>query len=102
MVISAPYKAYSGKFIPEHVPYFGGLWEAAVKSMKKHFRIVVDVKLTFEELITILAQIDGCLNSRLLTEVPEAEDGIEALIAGDFLIGHPAEALLDPLPHFSQ
>jgi len=24
------------KFIPPHGPYFGGLWEAAVKSMKYH------------------------------------------------------------------
>jgi hypothetical protein len=25
-------------FIPPHRPHFGGLWEAAVKSMKYHFR----------------------------------------------------------------
>ena len=32
-------------------PHFGGLWEAAVKSMKKHLaKIVGEVKLNFEEL----------------------------------------------------
>ena len=50
------------KFIPEHTPHFGGLWESAVCSMKTHLRrIVGDVKLTFEELSTVLAQIEACL-----------------------------------------
>lgn len=39
-------------FISEKAPHFRGLWEAAVKSLKKHlYRIV---KLTFEELSTVL------------------------------------------------
>ena len=51
------------RFIPERAPHFGGLWEAAVKSMKFHFkRIVGNTKLTFEELTTILTQIESCLN----------------------------------------
>ena len=33
------------KFIPERAPHFGGLWEAAVKSMKLHLRRVIGVLL---------------------------------------------------------
>lgn len=85
------------KFIPEHAPHFGGLWEAAVKSTKYHLkRIVGPVKLTFEELTTVLSQIEACLNSRPLTPLATEDDGIEALTPGHFLIGRPLESLPDP------
>ena len=86
------------RFIPEHSPHFGGLWEAAVKSAKTHLRRVVgDVKLTFEELSTVLAQIEACLNSRPLVpvNVPD-DDSIEVITPGHFLIGRPLCALPDP------
>ena len=54
------------------------------------------MKLTFEELTTVLMQIEACLNSRPLSEIPEAEDGIEALTPGHLLIGRPIETLPDP------
>ena len=87
------------RFIPGHGPHFSGLWEAAVKSAKTHLHCVVgEVKLTFEELTTVLAQIEACLNSRPLVpmNVPD-EDGIEVLTPGHFLIGRPLCALPDPL-----
>ena len=85
------------RFIPEHAPHFGGLWEAAVKSFKTHLRKVVgNVKLTFEEMVTVLTQIESCLNSRPLVALPPDDDGIEALTPGHFLIGRPMEALPDP------
>ena len=79
------------KFIPKHSPHFGGLWEAAVKSAKTHLRrIVGEVKLTYEELSTVLAQIEACLNSRPLVSVNTPnEDGIQVLTPGHFLIGRP-------------
>lgn len=85
------------KFIPEHGPHFGGLWEAAVKSAKYHLkRVMGNVKLDFEELTTVLTQIEACLNSRPLTPLYTADDGVEALTPGHFLIGRPLESLPDP------
>ena len=85
------------KFIPECAPHFGGLWEAAVKSMKTHLRrIVGDVKLTFEELSTVLSQIEACLNSCSLASLSGSEDGIESLTPGHFLIGRPLKSFPDP------
>ena len=52
-------------FSPERAPHFGGLWEAAVRSTKHHLKRVVGLqRLTFEELTTLLCQIECCLNSR--------------------------------------
>ena len=85
------------KFIPEHAPHFGGIWEATVKSFKSHLRKVASsVRLTFEEMTTVLAQIEACLNSCPLVTLPSDDDGIEALTPGHFLIGRPVEALPDP------
>ena len=85
------------RFTPEHAPHFGGLWEAAVKSFKTHLRrIVGEVKLTYEELTTTLAQIEACLNSRPLTPLPESSDALEVLTPGHFLIGKPLTALPNP------
>ncbi|XP_065354887.1 uncharacterized protein LOC135949296 [Calliphora vicina] len=57
----------SWRFIPAGAPHMGGLWEAGVKSFKLHFRKQAQAfKYTFEELSTILARIEACLNSRPL------------------------------------
>ena len=86
------------KFTPEQAPHFGRIWEAAVRSMKTHFRrVVAEIKLTFEECTTILTQIEACLNSGPLVALPSDNDGIEALTLGHFLIRRPMEALPDPL-----
>ena len=58
-------------------------------------RVLGSVKLTFEELSTVLAQIEACLNSHSLMPLPSDDDGIGALTPGHFLVGQPLEALPD-------
>ncbi len=71
----------------------GGIWEAAIKSMKTHLRrILGEVKLTYEEFSTLLCQIESCLNSRPLVPL---EDG---LTPGHFLVGKPLKAIPDVSP----
>lgn len=72
-------------------PTAGGLWEAAVKSLKHHLkRVLGDQKLTFEEFYTLLTQIESCLNSRPLVALTENIDSLDCLTPAHFLIGEPA------------
>ncbi len=83
------------RFIPERSLHFGGLWEAAVKSMKTHLRRVMSgVKLTLKEMSTVISQIEACLNSRPLIPINHSNDEtISILTPGQFLI--PLMALPD-------
>ncbi|XP_075170485.1 uncharacterized protein LOC142242852 [Haematobia irritans] len=55
------------KCIPPGASHMGGFWEAGVKSLKTHLRkFIPSMSFTFEELSTILARIEACLNSRPL------------------------------------
>ena len=54
-------------FSPPRTPHFGGIWEAAVKSLKHHLvRTVGESLFTYEELNTFVCEIEGVLNSRPL------------------------------------
>lgn len=85
------------KFNPPAAPHFGGLWEAAVKSTKHHLRRVIgEATLTFEEMTTLLTQVEACLNSRPLQALTDDPDDITALTPGHFLIGSPLLAIPEP------
>lgn len=81
-------------FIPHRSPHFGGLWEAGIKSMKKHLhRVLGTTMLTYEEITTVLASIEASMNSRPLTPLTEDVNDLTALTPGHFLIGRELLAI---------
>ena len=86
-------------FIPPRSPHFGGLWEAAVKSMKALLgRVLGEARLTFEELSTVLTRAEACLNSRPLTPLSTDPSDPNPLTPGHFLIGDSLTALPEEEP----
>ncbi|XP_011309469.1 uncharacterized protein [Fopius arisanus] len=84
-------------FNPPGAPHFGGKWEAAVKSVKFHLtRTIGEDLLTFEELTTLLAQIEAVLNSRPLEPLTDDPYDCSALTPGHFLIGQAPTTLPEP------
>lgn len=84
-------------FIPPASPNFGGLWEAGVKSVKFHLKRIItsDRILSFEELGTLLCQIESCLNSRPLCPLSTDPSDFDALTPAHFLIGEPTNCIQD-------
>lgn len=90
-------KGIKWHFIPPRAPHFGGLWEAAVKSMKHHFRRVADdAKLNYMQFQTLLCQIEAVLNSRPLCPLSSDPNDDMALTPGHFIIGDALMGIPEP------
>lgn len=84
-------------FIPPYSPHFGGLWEAGVKSVKLLLkRVIANTILTFEEMYSLLVQIEAILNSRPLTPLTADPQDMIPICPAHFLIGKSLVALPDP------
>lgn len=78
------------KFMTPGAPHQGGIYEAAVKSMKHHLRRVVGARLVeHQQFRTLLCNIEAVLNSRPLTPLTDDPEDIQALTPGHFLMGGP-------------
>lgn len=64
--------------------------------MKLHLRKVVgNSTLTYEELATVLTQVEACMNSRPISLLSDNPDDPLPLTPGHFLVGEPILSLAD-------
>lgn len=65
--------------------------------MKHHLnRIGVSIRLTFEDMDTLLTQIEACMNSRPLCAMTTDINDLDPLTAGHLLIGSPLKLIPEP------
>lgn len=84
-------------FITPRAPHMGGIWEAAIKSTKFHIKCIVgEASLRYDQLSTLLVQVEAILNSRPLTPLSNDPNDLNALTPAHFLIGCPITTFPEP------
>lgn len=77
----------SWTFIAEKAPWWGGFWERLVKSVKTCLRKSIGrASLSFDELHTLLIEVEGCLNARPLTYIYDDCEGVSSPLSPSHLI----------------
>ena len=85
------------KFNVEKAPWWGGIFERMVRSTKRCLRKTIGrAKLTYDELLTAVTEVEMVINSRPLTYV-SSDDLQEPLTPSHFLTGRRTLSLPDSL-----
>ena len=64
-------------FIPERAPWWEGYWERLMKSIKSPLRKAIErSSLNYDELNTLLTEVEGLINARPLTYVYDDEESV--------------------------
>ena len=79
------------KFSAQRAPWWGGFWERLIRMTKDALRRTLRRSLlTWEELSTVLCQIEAAINARPLTALTDDPEDVRPLSPQDFLHGNSA------------
>ena len=75
------------KFIVERAPWWGGFWERMVQLVKRSLRKAIGrTTLTFDQLNTVLIEVESIVNSRPLTYIYDDVEGVSYPISPSHLV----------------
>uniref|UniRef100_A0A1B6EB86 Integrase catalytic domain-containing protein n=2 Tax=Clastoptera arizonana TaxID=38151 RepID=A0A1B6EB86_9HEMI len=97
VVTASSREGIAWRFQPPSAPHFGGLWESSVKLLKTHLKRCIGKSiLTYTQFVTLLTQVEACINSRPLTPLSESPIDLTPLTPSHFLIGDVLTANPEP------
>lgn len=83
--------------VPPRSPHFGGFWESSVKLAKKSLlKVLKDKPIHFDAFNTLLAVVEGVVNSRPITPISANPNDEPPLTPAHFLTGTPMTTLPEP------
>ena len=86
------FKRLKWRFNLERAPWMGGVFERMIGSVKRCLRkVLAHAKLTFDELYTVLLEVEGTVNSRPLTYLYDTLD--EVLTPSHLIFGYRLSTL---------
>ena len=75
------------KLIVEKAPWWGDFWECLIQSVKSSLRKSIGRShLTYEQLHTLVVEVEAIINSRPLTYVADDQDGVTECLSPSHLI----------------
>ncbi|XP_053697263.1 uncharacterized protein LOC128744354 [Sabethes cyaneus] len=66
-----------------------------LKSKHHLLRVLGEIPVSYEDMLTTLTQVEACLNSRPLTQLTDDPNDLEPLTPGHFLVGDSLQAVPD-------
>ena len=77
----------SWRFIVERAPWWGGFWERLIHRIKRCLKKCIGrANLTWEELSTLIVEVECIINSRPITYLCDDQDGVTTSLSPSHLI----------------
>ena len=94
-------KRVTWRFIVKRAPWWGGFYERLVRSVKRSLKKSIGrSNLTYDQLHTLLVEVEGIINSRPITYISSDQEGVTGSLSLSHLINGRRLTILSNSEHF--